>query len=260
MTAYDFRGFRLGFAVCLFLGLPSFISECCLGARRSNSCIVRSVFSSTRGLMVMTDSKNPEWPGWPTDQRHNVGHPLHIHALGQITLLYNFLENFLFSLFAKYIPIGNDAASNIYYSINNRTRIVLLIELVKQREADATLIEYILFGINCYEICTENRNILLHSTTSKSDPVTLVMELRKRAAKDPLRDLFFEMPLPLIRQVADEMGETVSFISNLWYFLHLRGQGLGDEGQSGQPLSLPNKPQKPHKLTPSPPEATPPAG
>lgn len=35
---------------------PSFISECCFGGCRSNSCIVRSVFSSTWGLSVMTSA------------------------------------------------------------------------------------------------------------------------------------------------------------------------------------------------------------
>jgi hypothetical protein len=69
-----------GLAAFLFLGFPSFISECCLGGCRSNSCIVRSVFSSTWGLSDMAKPKHPS-PQFMRDLAEGVGRVIIASAL-----------------------------------------------------------------------------------------------------------------------------------------------------------------------------------
>jgi hypothetical protein len=125
-------------------------------------------------------------------------------------------------------------------------------ELVKHNEKDLALAEQVLFAINCYDICTENRNILLHATNANTNYETMVIELRKRASKNPLRELQFEVPLELLRRVADEMSQTLEFVSALWYFQFQKTNPYAHEQ-----VPLPEKPPNPHKLTPSQPGATP---
>ena len=200
--------------------------------------------------------ENPksDWTDWPANPKHKIGMPEHVHAFGQIALLYNYLEDFMCSLFQLYLPIKNSASFLLYYKLNNRERLDLLSDLVRANEKDPTILDSVLFSITCYDICTDNRNILLHSTHGETDPVSMSVKFSKRASSNPLRELNFDIDLTLLRRVADETGETADFVSNLWFFLQ-RPPHLVAGGDTL--TSLPEKPQKPHKLTPSQPGVAP---
>ncbi len=101
----DFRTCRLGLSAFLPLGFPSFISACGFGGCRSNSCIVRSVFSSTWGLSVMAKNPKPEKPLQPWDIRppsplgDNDENQI-FNAVGQALTEWEHVENACAKLFA----------------------------------------------------------------------------------------------------------------------------------------------------------------
>ena len=121
----DFRRDLLGLAAFLFLGFPSFISECCFGGCRSNSCIVRSVFSSTWGLLVMTKSKFHirENPFEPRPKMLPVGdaEPMMIYPMiGQVITSWEGTEigySYLYATVLKPTGYTSPAARRAYGSI-----------------------------------------------------------------------------------------------------------------------------------------------
>jgi hypothetical protein len=114
----------------------------------------------------------------------------------------------------------------------------------------------------CYDICTENRNILMHAVQySFPKPETQVthIRLRKRASQDPNRQVRFEFPITDLRLIADQMHENSLYGWDLWQWLMARAlhRSWIEQGRAGMPAPgpLPDKPPKPRKLTPYQPPA-----
>jgi hypothetical protein len=97
------RTFRLGLATFLPLGFPSFISSCGLGGWRSNSCIVRSVFSSTWGLFMPIYDPDEAWKDFYLEY-------------GPAMFAWQLLESELATLFAIVCKIQPAMAIQIFYS------------------------------------------------------------------------------------------------------------------------------------------------
>jgi len=140
-------------------GFRSFISECGFGGIRRRAPIKRFVCAIFAFFwsFVMIDQAS-EWP----PEQYRLAPNDYLAALGQLTFVYNMLESMMRNIFIKYLPFAEDYARMLFHKLNNRDRIDLLSAFVKENEKDNDVSEAILYCINCFDICTENRNILMH--------------------------------------------------------------------------------------------------
>ncbi len=118
---------------------------------------VCSIFSRFR-LSVMASSEN-EWPA----PEHQLAPNDYLAALGQATFVYNMLESMMSNVFVCCAPLKAEDAKALFHKINNRDRVDLLSNFVAHNENNAQVKNIILHCIDYYDICTENRNILMHA-------------------------------------------------------------------------------------------------
>jgi hypothetical protein len=98
--------------------------------------------------------------GWPSKQ---LGTVAQVHALGQITLVYNYLQEAFTLLFTLCMPTRSDFSEALFHKLNNRDRINLLYAVIDKNEMEEDVREALHYGLLCYDVCTENRNILMHT-------------------------------------------------------------------------------------------------
>jgi hypothetical protein len=206
-----------------------------------------------------------EWP----EPFFRVATVEQLHALGQITLIYNALEEEFGNVFNRAMPTSPDFSQRLFHNLSNRDRTDLMAAVVKTAilpdDGKAALDALIV----AYDICTENRNIVMHSVGFR-EPGTDLLKLTKKASRgDPSKTIDFSVPLPTLRQIADDMATTLRFATRLdvWFQYHLKPAefqrpSFVNEEQWAQTRALivalstlPEIPQKPHKLTKSEPPA-----
>jgi hypothetical protein len=186
------------------------------------------------------DSTNADIGDWPTG-RNKIETAAHVHAFGIIAMSSSMLEELLLLLLLGYLPINRDTARRLAGGLNNRERGDWLSALVAKNETWPELADHLRHAILCCNICLDNRNMLIHSLYSGTDEVTTNMRLSKRARRDPLRELKFEVSVTDLRKIADEIGNTVNYIIDLWFVKnHLNAQA--------PPIAWPEKLQRPDRL------------
>lgn len=205
--------------------------------------------------------------GWPSDYAR-MATVAQTHALGQITLIYNVLEEQFSRVFKRCLPTKEEFSERLFHNLNSRDRLDLLTAIIENSSRDKEAKAAILHLLLCYDICTENRNIIMHSVGFNSSEDDL-LHLSKKASKDPSRDIKFRVPLSDLRMIADDMEEAYRFALRLEFWLITqddpwpphRNQLIAEETyQKIEELyallsTLPQKPRKPRKLTTFPPEA-----
>jgi hypothetical protein len=210
----------------------------------------------------MADSKaTDEWPS----RTNTIAPAAQLLALGQITLVYNYLEESIGNIFKKVMPTDASFSEKFYHRLNNRDRINLLNAIIQQSTLEADIKEALLYLLNSYHICTENRNVLLHAILESADAD--ILNISKKAARDPGRDIQFRIPLADMRLVADQMGDAFVYAMRIQTTISARSNppqvssvGLFPVASTLPDVlksleSLPPKPPKPHKLVPyQPPE------
>jgi hypothetical protein len=190
---------------------------------------------------------------WPPIENRAVASNRYLVAFGQITLAYNVLESIMEQIFERCAPLDPKPAKTLFHSLNNRERIDLLASFVRKNEKDAAFRDAIEHCVKCYNICTDNRNILMHVIALDVNETTA--KWTKRASQKPDRIIEFHAPLGDLRLVADEIAETFRYAWSIHLLLWHRDYPEQDRLQLYRTLSLPNKPPKPRKLTPYQPEA-----
>jgi hypothetical protein len=211
----------------------------------------------------MSDSEK-EWPVPENQLAPND----YLAALGQATFVYNMLESMMGSVFVACAPVEAEAARALFHKLNNRDRVDLLTDFVNHNEKDAAVKRIILSCINYYDICTENRNILMHAIyfnpNLKPDQSPLLV---KKAKNDYKREVHYDVPLHELRKVADDMVNSFRLAIELNGFLARRrflNSLAATNPATGYPKigpnPLPEKPPKPHRLSPYRPLAIPKGG
>jgi hypothetical protein len=216
------------------------------------------VFSNWSEYRVMPD---PEWP----PEQYRLAPNDYLAALGQVTFVYNMLESMMSNIFQKCSPVADIFAKSLFHKLNNRDRVDLLSAFINENENDKDVLDALLYCILCYDICTENRNILMHSIYFNPNPE--MTRLVKRASGDASREIHFDVPLSDLRMIADQTVEVFRYAINLFGFVSRREFIAAlppTDPVSGYPKigpnPLPEKPPKPHKLTPYQPQAAQPSG
>lgn len=190
---------------------------------------------------------------WPPEM-YELAPNDYLAAFGQATLLYNMLESVMSHLFVVTAPLPDEYALRLFHNLNNRDRIDLLSAFVRKNEIDPIVADALLHCILCYDICTENRNILMHSTYFEMYPsdtkTTAPTRLVKRASKDPKRELHFDVPLAELRYIADKIAEIFVYARELYGFTFRRKHRAFLGAEPLQSSALPDKPPKPRILIP----------
>ena len=183
---------------------------------------------------------------WPT-ALHRLASNDYLLAFGQMTLAYNLLESEIHELFTLCAPLDYTFSANLAHRSNNRELIDLFTALVRRNEKEPTLREALLHCLKCYDICTENRNILMHVEIDVEE-----FKFRKRASKDASRPVQYEVPIPKLRLVAEQTGLIFVYAFDIAEFM-LRKLSPSERPRAPalEQRELPGKPQKPYKLTPS---------
>ena len=192
----------------------------------------------------MIESKMPD--DWPSDS-NKISDASHVHAIGQFALMYNALEEMFGFVWQCCFPANGDYSESLFHNLNNRQRVDMLAALSRFGEKDKGAQEFILYALRCFDICTDNRNTMLHAIKEHSSTADS-LRLSKRAKNNPARTAYYELPLATLRRVADETAATL----NLWVDLFL----WLEERRVGQNRPLPDRPPQPYRLSPSPQIAT----
>jgi hypothetical protein len=82
----------------------------------------------------------------------------------------------------------------------------------------------------------------IHALYTGTDNATANMRLSKRAKNNPLRETRFEVSVTNLRKIADEIGDAVNYMVDLWY-LKTNADGFAMQ------TSLPTKPARADRLT-----------
>jgi hypothetical protein len=195
------------------------------------------------------EKKNDPFPDWPSLDSRFID-SAHLHALGQLTLVYNLLEEAFAFLFVRFLPTSKQFATGHYFELNNRKRVDLLAELVSSDEADEQVKKAVLAAIHGYDICTDNRNILAHSMISTEDHSGDFRRLIQRKSKSSRQFVSCDVPLSDLRRAADETSAYFLYVLDLDGCLldrdHIR-QGM----TIASPRPLPEIPPRPRKLSQS---------
>lgn len=191
----------------------------------------------------MTD--DPEvWPPY------EVGQPKHIHALGVIAAKYNGLEFSLFCLMMDYTGLSSETAQWLFANLSNNLRLDLLKRCVREKETEPVMKEYVLHFADCFDVCAENRNILMHSMVGKTNDAAL-LNFAKSSKNDPRKVNTLDLRLGDIRRVAD----AITIVDGMGLQLHSRFLARRSPKPPDLPddlwafvTSLPKKPPIPSKL------------
>jgi hypothetical protein len=184
---------------------------------------------------------------WPPKQDRLAPND-YLAALGQLTFVYNLLESMMRNIFQFCAPLEKDFASKLFDKLNNSDRNDLLSAFVNKNEKEEQVREAVLFCVNCYAICTANRNILMHSIYFNPNPNPRDSTMLVKRASNAQRDVHFDVPLRDLRRIADETAETFRYALNLFAFI--AGRDLFSARNT-----LPHRPPKPIALTPFQPQA-----
>jgi hypothetical protein len=166
----------------------------------------------------------------------------HAHALGTLLNYYNNAENMLFNLVDILLKNDEGARQTINHRLNNSDRLDLLRKLATERSVEEG--DHILHAVNCFDICAENRNILMHAMIEQRTAEDF--SARKRHATKAGVEVRFDLPLSTLRGTAEQTADAYYYIMLLWsYFVQ---QLVLVAGLPSRPPKLPSKPAQPSKL------------
>jgi hypothetical protein len=169
-------------------------------------------------------TKKTEVDDWPP---YRIGNADHLHALGAIATAYNLLEFRLRALFSLY-SISDD----VFTKNNNFDRVKLLRGAVDKSSNPDAIKKDAKYFLEGYEICTDNRNILMHSITmftwldpdadrcpvsNPTQPDGLAFQ--KPARKGPLAIKIYQPTLEELRGVADDSKEYEDYGDRLYFHI-----------------------------------------
>jgi hypothetical protein len=191
----------------------------------------------------MTESV--EWPS----QKNSLTDGEHLKAIGQFALLFNFTEDILRDLFQGTFHSKYEYSEYLFDKLGNRDRVDMLRAIILFDEKDSEVSDRLLTVLRYFNICCDNRNIVLHAVTAfDGGAASNALHLVKRARNNPAQINYYDLSLEEIRRVADDTAATFLFMTAMWSWLFDR--------EAGCPASpLPGIPPQPCRLSPSPPAA-----
>lgn len=132
--------------------------------------------------------------------RHSLISAERAHALGLVTLYWNFCEAGLAELVTDYSGMEPADAAHFLYGANAVSLLDLLRGLARRNEKRPDLLDALDHAISCVDICRRNRNNLAHSWVNfKGDKLFK----NNRSKGSPVTEVF-SFDLDEIRKVAED--------------------------------------------------------
>jgi hypothetical protein len=195
--------------------------------------------------LVMATPKDCGWD-WSGDY-YGPGLADHMHALGVVAANYNSLEMLLYSLFCEYLGRSDESAL-LFSQFKNNYRIDTLKAALKAYESDSAVAEAMQYFVKCFNICSDNRNLLMHSLVNEVDLNATELNLRKSSRSNPEKFTQLKFAVSPIRRVADDIWSVEYYGGDLFfYLLTRRGEMKPDEPHAR--TTLPEKPALPDNLS-----------
>jgi hypothetical protein len=172
-------------------------------------------------------------------------------AIGAIALEYGQLEGALQNLFSAATRMQPQHLSSLFHRIPNNTRRDVLAELANSTELTKELKAQIKYFLECFMVCAENRNDIMHASAGgeyhdiPASERGLILSKYSKAGNR----LICSARLKDLRKVADEIHEVKGFAHgtamNVRMFWGHHGKGTTDQFQR---LMLVKRPDKPAHL------------
>jgi len=181
----------------------------------------------------------------------------HTHAIGQITLEWNEIEREFERLVCLYIETDQPTARIITGIFGNRDKSELLTQLVSLKESSPDISDAVDYAKSLFHICRENRNHIAHSTVQLAEELHKIT-LKKPRKQNPLEDHELELDINQVRECSRDIWRARRYIRDLNRQISIaltdrqlaqQSFGDGDRSDASPPLSLPQKPPKPRKLS-----------
>jgi hypothetical protein len=194
-------------------------------------------------VMTIPKAYGFEWSG----DYFGPGLADHLHALGVIALNYNRLEETFYALFCEYF--GTTPSTAILFSqFKNNFRLEAFKVVVCEYEKDPAVVEALGYFASCYNVCADNRNILMHSAFDAVQPGDTTLKLLKSARNDPRKHTNLPFDIPTLRRTADEIWSVDHYGVDLLFY-SLTRSGLMKSDDSHALTTLPEKPARPSNLS-----------
>lgn len=127
---------------------------------------------------------------------------LHFHAIGMITVSWTTIETRLDQLIVSLSSLYPNATADLILSkLGNVTKADLVVTLAKAREWEPEGIDALEHFVKGFNICRENRNIIMHARWSEAEDGSAVMA--KISASGAMRT--FSSDITALRRVAQDM-------------------------------------------------------
>jgi hypothetical protein len=178
---------------------------------------------------------------WPS---YDSGPSDHVHALGVVSVNYNHLEWVLWTFHIHYLRAHHSITSLIFQKTPTNVRLQILGQLAAHTVTDPEMREHIEHFIKGYNLCANNRNVLMHSQLlagRESNDVFPATKFSKKTAKLAS----FEFTLPDIRRVADEIFEWGTYGGLIVSYAFWRNRTVK---RGAAPPTSPKKPALPKEL------------
>lgn len=207
------------FIVTVSAFLPIFISSCGFGFIRTRAPIRRFVSSSSDLDLLMTTPRHygKKWSG----EYYPASLTDHIHALGIVAANYNTLESSFYSLFCEYFGISANSAA-LFAQFKNNFRIDTLKVVVEKYEKDPAVADAVFHFLKCYNICADNRNVLMHSLMDAHDQIEPDLVAKKPTRNNPEKFTNLHFSLSALRKAADELWSVELYCGDIYMFLLTR--------------------------------------
>jgi hypothetical protein len=148
---------------------------------------------------------------WKSEFPHDYA-----HAVGVFALSYNALEMAVYGFFQRYAPGAVEAQSFLYAALHNQARRQFVISVSPHRDSIAAS-GAVLHAMKCFDVCSENRNLLLHATpfmfdeADSSEPFTMG-KIRKDT---PHLIALYDFSLADVRGAADGASAVEAYVLGL---------------------------------------------
>lgn len=186
-------------------------------------------------------------------------HAEYAELIGDICITWNHLEDVLPNLAAVYLNFELEISQPVFAALSNNSRIDLLKHLVSIREKDPARRLLMEHFAEAFNICRENRNIVVHSAV-RSDFAQEEVYLYKDSKRHLGTKTRYAYSIETTRNVLSEIKQTLIFGQRLFMtatlpFAYWGALSIGEKVDPEKllPEPLPDKPSLPTRLGPLPP-------